>query len=134
MWLLYFILAGVEILFNSSRIRVASLTVCVLSNSVMSELFATPWTVAHQAPLSLGFSRQECWSELPFPSPEDFPDPWIELRSPALQADSLPSQPSEKLISVIISFQNSLLFSPINTINDYALAITFFLEPSKYSL
>ena len=49
-----------------------------------------PWTVACQAPLSVGFSRQEYWSELPFPSPEDLPDPGIELGSPALQADSLP--------------------------------------------
>ena len=52
-------------------------------------LFVTPWTVAHQAPLSMGFSRQEYWSGLPFPSPEDLPDPGIEPRSPALQADAL---------------------------------------------
>ena len=51
-------------------------------------LSETPWTVAHQATLSMGFSRQEYWSELPFPSPEDLPDPG----SPALQADSLPSE------------------------------------------
>ena len=51
-----------------------------------------PWTVACQAPLSMGFSRQEYWSELPFPSPEDLPDPGIELGSPALQADSLPTE------------------------------------------
>ena len=49
----------------------------------------TPWTIAHQAPLSMGFSRQEHWSGLPFPSPGDLPDPGIELRSPTLQADSL---------------------------------------------
>ena len=48
-------------------------------------LFATPWTVAYQAPLSMGFSRQEYWSGLPFPSPGDLPDPGIEPRSPALQ-------------------------------------------------
>ena len=45
---------------------------------------ATPWTVAYQAPLSVGFSRQEYWSRLPFPSPEDLPDPGIEPRSPTL--------------------------------------------------
>ena len=50
---------------------------------------ATPWTVAHQAPLSLGFSRQEYWCGLPFLSPGDFPDPVIEPESPALEADSL---------------------------------------------
>ena len=55
-------------------------------------LFATPWTVAHQAPPSIGFSRQEHWSVLPFPSPGDLPHPGIEPRSPALQADALTSE------------------------------------------
>ena len=55
--------------------------------------FATPWTVAHQAPASMGFSRREYWSGLPFPSPGDLPDPGIEPRSPALQADALTSEP-----------------------------------------
>ena len=50
----------------------------------------TPWTVAHQAPLSMGFSRQEYWSGLPFPPPRDIPDSRIEPVSPALQVDSLP--------------------------------------------
>ena len=54
-------------------------------------LFATLWTVFHQAPPSTGFSRQEYWSGLPFPSPGNLPDPGIEPRSPALQADALPS-------------------------------------------
>ena len=53
---------------------------------------ATPWTVAHRAPLSMGFSRQEYWSGLPFPSPGDLPDPGIEPKSSALQADSLPTE------------------------------------------
>ena len=56
------------------------------------QLFATPWTVAREAPLSMGFSRQEYWSGLPFPSPGDVPNPGIEPGSPALQADSLPSE------------------------------------------
>ena len=59
-------------------------------------LLAAPWTVAHQAPLSLGFSRQKYWSGLPFPSPGDLPDPGIEPGSPALQAGSLPSEPPKK--------------------------------------
>ena len=59
-------------------------------------LFATPWTVAYQAPLSMGFSRQECWSGLPFPSPGDLPDPGIEPGSPTLQANVLPSEPPGK--------------------------------------
>ena len=58
-----------------------------------ARLFVTPWAVAYQAPLSMGFSRQECWSGLPFPSPGDLPDPVIEPGSPALQADALPSEP-----------------------------------------
>ena len=48
------------------------------------QLFATPWTVAYQAPLSMGFSRQEYWSELQFPSPGGLPNPGIEPGSPAL--------------------------------------------------
>ena len=60
------------------------------------QLFATPWTVAHQAPTSMGFSRQEYWSGLPFPSPGDLPHPGIEPSSPALQADALTSEPPGK--------------------------------------
>ena len=59
-------------------------------------LVATPWTVAYQAPPSMGFSRQECWSGLPFLSPGDLPDPGIKPRSPAWQADALPSEPPGK--------------------------------------
>jgi len=58
-------------------------------------LFATLCTVVYQAPLSMGFSRQEYCSGLPFPSPGDLPDPGIESRSPALQADALTSEPPE---------------------------------------
>ena len=57
---------------------------------------ATPWTVAYQVPPSMGFSRKEYWSGLPFPSPRDLPDPGIEPGSPALQADALPSEPPGK--------------------------------------
>ena len=66
------------------RVKVKSVS-CV-------QLFGTPWTVAYQDPQSMGFSRQECWSGLPFPSP-DLPDPGIEPGSPSLQADALPSEP-----------------------------------------
>ena len=61
-------------------------------------LFVTPWTVAYQAPLSLGFSRQEYWSGLPFPSSGDLPLPRIKPGSPVLQADALPSEPPGKLV------------------------------------
>ena len=63
-------------------------------------LFTIPWTVAHQVPLSVEFSREEYWSRLPFPSPGDLPDPGIKPRSPALQADSLPSEPLEKPLAI----------------------------------
>ena len=63
--------------------------VCVKSLSHV-QLFATPWTVGHQVPLSMGFPKQEYWSGLPFPSPGDLPDPGIEPQSSILQPDSLP--------------------------------------------
>ena len=56
-------------------------------------LFATLWTIAHQTPPFMEFSRQEYWSGLPFPSPGDHPDPGIEPGSPTLRADTLPSEP-----------------------------------------
>ena len=55
-------------------------------------LFVTPWTVAYQAPPSMGFSRQEYWRGLPLPSPEDFPDLGIEPGSPTVQTDALTSE------------------------------------------
>ena len=61
-------------------------------------LSATPWTVDYQAPPSMRFSRQEYWNGLPFPSPVDLSNPGIEPRSPALQADALPSKPPGKPI------------------------------------
>ena len=75
-----------------SRIHVCSVTQSCMSDS------ATPWTVAHLAPLSMGFSRQEYCSGLPFLPPEDLPDPGIKPESPALQADSLLSEPPGKPI------------------------------------
>ena len=65
------------------------------------QLFETPWTIAHQVPLSMEFSRQEYWSRLPCPSPGDLPDPVIEPGSPALQADSLPTEPPGKPTSML---------------------------------
>ena len=76
-------------------------------------LFVTPWTVAYQAPPSMGFSRQEYWSGLPFPSLGDLPHPGIEPRSPALQADGLPSEPPGKPYSfrIRINFVVTTLFN-----------------------
>ena len=59
---------------------------------------AIPWTIAHQAPQSMAFSREEYWSGLPFPHPGDFPNLEIEPWSPTLQADALPSEPPGKPI------------------------------------
>ena len=71
---------------------------CQASKQSLSHirLFVIPWTVVYQASLSMGFSRQEYWSGLLFPSPGDLPDPGIKPRSPALQADALPSEPPGK--------------------------------------
>ena len=65
--------------------------ICIERKKVKS-LSATPWIIAYQASPSMGFSRQEYWSGLPFPSPGDLPDPGIEPGPPALQVDSLPTE------------------------------------------
>ena len=67
----------------------------------------TPWTVAHQAPLSIGFSKQEYWSRLPFPTPGDLPNPGIKPRSPELQAISLLSELPENQLNQTKQHKNS---------------------------
>ena len=91
------------------------LYVCVCAVHSRSVLFnsATPWTVAHQAPLSMGFSRQEDWSGQPFPPPGDLPNPGFEPRSPTLRADSLCSQPPGK--PMFISLPSFLDFLPFGS-------------------
>ena len=106
-----FICAGVKVhkssmFHNKAKLKEPSLSefsenlICISIVKVKSlsrvRLFATLWTVAYQAPLSMGFSRQEYWSELPCPPPWDLPNPGIEPGSPALQADALPSEPPGK--------------------------------------
>ena len=74
----------------------ATISQCVKVNVLVTQLCPTlcnPMDIAHQAPLSMGFFRQEYWSGLSFPYPGGLPDPRIEPRSPALQADALPSKP-----------------------------------------
>ena len=71
-------------------ISLGCMHVCVLRCFRRVQLFAILWTVAHQAPLAIEFSRQEYWSELPCPPSGDLPNSGIEFMSPALQADSLP--------------------------------------------
>ena len=82
----------------------------------------TPWTVARQAPSSMGFSRQEYWSELPFPSSGDLPDPGIEPGSPALQADSLPTEPDIVGFPVMNVLHDVPLFPPNN---EYVFLLSF---------
>ena len=76
--------------------------VCVLVTQSCPTL-ATPWGAACQAPPSMGFSRQECWSELTLSSPGDLPDPGIESGSPALQADSSPYEPPRKILGRLLN-------------------------------
>ena len=90
--------------------RLVCVCVCQLLSCV--QLFATPQTVAYQAPLSMGFSRQECWSGLPFPSPGDLLNLGLKPGSPALQTDALPSEP--QLVSIFFS-----TFSTIYSKNMY---------------
>ena len=89
-----------NLLCTKHKVKVKSL--------IRVRLLATPWTIAYQAPPSMGFSRQEYWSGLPFPSPGDLPDPGIELRSPAFQADVLTSEPSiSKVLYIYEGFPHS---------------------------
>ena len=76
----------------------------MLSHFSRIQLCATPQTAAHQAPPSLGFSRQEHWSGWPIPSPGDLHDPGIELGSPALQTDSLPLSQQESPGDVLLNY------------------------------
>ena len=83
---------------NGQRARSLQLEKLKVKSLSCVQLFATPWTVAYQAPQSMEFSRQEYWRGLPFPSPGDLPNPGIEARSPSLQADALPSEPPGKAL------------------------------------
>ena len=75
----------------------------------MSDSFVTSWTVAHPASLFMGFPKQGYWSGLPFPPPGDLPNPGIEPRSPALQAECLPTEPPGKPLSPAFFFSPSYL-------------------------
>ena len=86
---------GLKLNIQKTKIMAYSSTVQFSSVQLLSrvQLFATPWTVAHQDPPSVGFSRQEYWSGLPFPSLGDLPDPGIKPGFPTFQADTLSSVP-----------------------------------------
>ena len=76
----------------------------------MSDSCVTPWTGVHQDPLFMGFSRQEYWNRLAFPSPGDLPDPMIKLESPALQADFSPLRTLESHIVLVVCLVFVCLF------------------------
>ena len=75
---------------GNGRGKKLTFVIVCFTQQVVCDSFVTPWTVAYQAPLSMGFSRQEYWSGLPFPSPRDLPDPGFEPMCPAVQVNSLP--------------------------------------------
>ena len=89
----FFFMWWVKISFSSVCAWIGFIHKHVCYSLSRVRLFETPWTVAYEAPLSMESSRQEYWTGSPFPSPEGLPDPRIKLRSLALQADSLPSEP-----------------------------------------
>ena len=91
----------------------------------MSDSFVTPWTVAQQAPQSKGFSRQECWSGLPFPSPGDLPDPVIELvslMSPAMAGRFFTTSPTWEDYYIYIIIYMGTIISTI-MVNLYRVTI-----------
>ena len=94
---------------------------CPLSRSVVSDSFRTPWTVARQAPLSKGFSRQEDWSGLTFPPPGDLPNPGIKPMSPAspaLAGEFFTTEPPEKPLSTQLFILNLILIKIPMVISD----------------
>ena len=99
-------------IFSSSVYITHYNVMCVYAQSLQwCPTLCDPWTTACQAPLSMGFSRQEHWSGLPYPPPVDLPNPGIEPTtpvSPALQVDSLPAEPQEKPVKVIIDEKKDL--------------------------
>ena len=86
---------------------------CMCAHSVLLDSFATPWTVAHQAPLSMEFSRREYWSGLPFSAPGDRPDPATEaasLASPALGGRFFTTEPPGKLLKNVLLLNESIKY------------------------
>ena len=99
---------------NYIRVTVRTFTICEGKLLSCIQLFLTPWTVAHQAPPPMGFSRQEYCSGLPFPSPGDLPDAGMEPRSPALHADTLLSESPGKPLLFVSGTKLTLLSTNIH--------------------
>ena len=96
--------------------------------------FMTLWTVALQAPLCMGFSRQEYWSGLPFPSPGDFPHPGIEPGSPALQADALPEAMKILNVNAVKICLNPTTSPPFASLPEWPLWLPCFYSQAPWSL
>ena len=93
-------------MLNNIMLYIRGMHAYMLSHFSCVQFFVTPWTVPHQGPLSVGFSRQEYWGRKPLPSPGDLPYPWIKSGSLVFQEDSLLSELPEKPIKLITP-QNS---------------------------
>ena len=107
-----------------------SLCLCLLSRFSHFRVLATPWTVVHQAPLAMGYSRQEHWSGLSFPPPEDLPDPGIELVSPAslaLAGRFFTTEPPEKSLYFNFLKKKGIYFCDLKS--SHFIACYFFLPP-----
>ena len=105
--------------------------VVLFSHSVMPDSFATPWTAAHQTPLSMGFPRQEYWSGLPFSSLWDLPDPGIEAVSAALAGRFFTAEPPKKPQSIFTVLKT--LSPPIHSSFHQLLAIFCCLHSFSFS-
>ena len=95
--------------------RLSLLSRLLFSRSVVSDSFVTPWTVAHQAPLSSGFPRQEYWSGLPFPFPGDLPDLGIEPVFPALAGRFCTTEPPGTPTSLVVIYPLTGIFYLLTT-------------------
>ena len=107
------------------------MTACVLRHFSHVQLFAASWTVIHQAPQSMGFSRQEYWSGLPCPPPGDLPNPGINSGSPALQVNSLPSEPPGKSRGCGVRVYAELLCIHLKVCGEKQKALAEFSEELK---
>ena len=94
--------------FVSSLLYLKSIVYVVVIQLCLT--LCDPWTVAHQAPVSMELFRQDCWSGLPFPSPEDLPSSGIKPRSPALKAEALPSEPP--VVITILLYELGSMLTP----------------------
>ena len=110
-------------MFLMKKIVIVCYFLYLLKSLSRVRLFVTPWTVAYQAPPSMGFSRQEYWSGLPFPSPGDLPNPGIEPGFPTLEADALTSEPPGKPLCILYdnlnifwSFESQIFFPNVLTV------------------